>query len=665
MSNFEPIRFGKYLILDKIATGGMAELFRAKITSVEGFEKLVAIKKILPNLTQDSNLVNMFIDEAKLAAMLTHQNIVQIYDLGSMEGVYFIAMEYIHGKDLRVLSNKSKEKGLPLPLEYALHITSRICSGLDYSHNLKDFQGNPLKLIHRDISPQNILVTYEGEVKIVDFGIAKVARKTADTREGLIKGKVAYMSPEQAAGKTIDHRSDIFSAGILLYEMITGVRMFEGADLNVLDRVRKADFQTAETIVADLPAEVSEILRRALAKAPSRRYKSCVAMLADLEECLSSFTVRPRAEGLSHYMKALFAEEIAAEAAALLKIEAEVFSLKEEGASDGKTKTLHILEHIEPVPAKKTAPAPSTHRLWLGTWAIAMVAAAIVLAVLFKEKRVPTVVEDTVVTSVKTSELPSPTTVPPTSPSAETAKEPAPPEPSKREQAMEALKKEQFAKAAALFEQALANEPGDKSKIATPYSQALVGGSTSILDTNPKQAESLLQKAIELDPANAEAFYYLGKLYASKKEYAKAIQSYNKAIDLAPSSPDAFFNLGFLYYARKDYPKAEAMFLKVTELQPAYLDEAYVNLAVVQNLQGKKEESIGNLERALEVNPNNDRAKKYLRRLRRTSKNAKETNHLENKIFSIARTGTPLDHCRLRNSGQVCGADKQKTSFLG
>src|SRR5210317_17786 len=189
MSNFEPIRFGKYLILDKIATGGMAELFRAKITSVEGFEKLVAIKKILPNLTQDSNLVNMFIDEAKLAAMLTHQNIVQIYDLGSMEGVYFIAMEYIHGKDLRVLSNKSKEKGLPLPLEYALYITSRICSGLDYSHNLKDFQGNPLKLIHRDISPQNILVTHEGEVKIVDFGIAKVARKTADTREGLIKGK--------------------------------------------------------------------------------------------------------------------------------------------------------------------------------------------------------------------------------------------------------------------------------------------------------------------------------------------------------------------------------------------------------------------------------------------------------------------------------------------
>jgi tetratricopeptide (TPR) repeat protein len=184
---------------------------------------------------------------------------------------------------------------------------------------------------------------------------------------------------------------------------------------------------------------------------------------------------------------------------------------------------------------------------------------------------------------------------------------------------MEALKKERFTTAAALFKQALANEPGDKSEIATPYAQALVGGSISILDTNPNQAESLLEKAIELDPANAEAFYYLGKLHTSKKDYAKAIQSYDKAIDLAPSSPDAFFNLGFIYYGRKDYPKAEAMFLKVTELQSAYLDEAYFNLAVVQNLQGKKEESIGNLERALEVNPNNDRAKKYLLRLTRIS----------------------------------------------
>ena len=150
MAEFEPVRFGKYLILDKIATGGMAEMYLAKMTSVEGFEKLVAIKKILPNLTQDKNLVKMFIDEAKLAAMLFHQNIVHIYDLGSIEGAYFIAMEYIHGKDLRVLGRKAKERNLPLPLEYALYITCRICSGLDYSHNLKDFQGNALELIHRD-----------------------------------------------------------------------------------------------------------------------------------------------------------------------------------------------------------------------------------------------------------------------------------------------------------------------------------------------------------------------------------------------------------------------------------------------------------------------------------------------------------------------------------
>ena len=143
MTVFQPQQFGKYQLLDKIATGGMAELYRAKLTGVEGFEKLIAIKKILPHLSCEGELVKSFIDEAKLAAMLTHQNIVQIYDLGSIEGAYFIAMEYIHGKDLRIIGRKSREKNLPLPLEYALFITCRICSGLDYSHNLKDFQGNP------------------------------------------------------------------------------------------------------------------------------------------------------------------------------------------------------------------------------------------------------------------------------------------------------------------------------------------------------------------------------------------------------------------------------------------------------------------------------------------------------------------------------------------
>jgi serine/threonine protein kinase/Tfp pilus assembly protein PilF len=608
MADFKPVRFGKYLILDKIATGGMAELYQAKITSVEGFEKLVAIKKILPNLTQDKNLVNMFIDEAKLAAMLTHQNIVQIYDLGSMEGTYFIAMEYIYGKDLRVLTRKAKERNLPLPIEYGLYITCRVCSGLDYSHNLKDLHGNPLELIHRDISPQNILVTYQGEVKIVDFGIAKAAKKTADTKEGLIKGKVSYMSPEQAAGKPIDNRSDIFSTGILLYEMVTGERMFEGADLQILERVRKADFEPAENIVPDLPNEVCEILNRALAKGVTRRYKSCGEMLADLEACLSAFPVRPSAEGLSQYMKALFAEEIAAEAAALQRPEVQLSSLKGEPVSEAKTKTLQILDHIEPVPSKKKEVARGTHKIWLGTWAAVMVVAAIVLALIIKQKPTSAPSHNKPLASVKAEE------VVPTSKTTSTVS----PKPTRRDQAMEALDKKQFARAAALFEEILAAEPEKKQTLSSPYAQALVGGAISILRTKPKQAETLLTKAADLDPENAEAHFYLGKLYTSRKQYPKAIGAYDKAIGLDPHFTDGFFNLGFLYYATKDYVNAEQMFARVVELQPSYLDEAYFNLAVVQNLQGNKVESIRNLEKALEVNPANKRAKKYLLRVTRT-----------------------------------------------
>jgi serine/threonine protein kinase len=210
MTAFQPQKFGKYQLLDKIATGGMAELYRAKLTRAEGFEKLIAIKKILPHLSCEGELVKAFVDEAKLAALLQHENIVQIYDFGNLEGEYFIAMEYLFGKDLRSIIRKAEERNMSIGLENTLYLVSQICAGLDYSHNLKDLQGKPLNIIHRDINPQNIFITYEGQVKLIDFGIAKAASHNTTTHEGLIKGKLAYMSPEQANGEVIDHRSDIF-----------------------------------------------------------------------------------------------------------------------------------------------------------------------------------------------------------------------------------------------------------------------------------------------------------------------------------------------------------------------------------------------------------------------------------------------------------------------
>jgi serine/threonine protein kinase/tetratricopeptide (TPR) repeat protein len=313
MTLTEPTHFGKYVLLKNIATGGMAELYLAKNTELKHVEKLIAIKRLLPHFASEENLVKSFIDEARLASVLQHQNIVQIYDCGTTEDSYYIEMEYLLGKDLAQVINKAKLNAQPLSLAYSLFIVAQICSGLDYAHKQKDAQGKPLNIIHRDISPQNIMMTYAGNVKIVDFGIAKAATQTTKTQVGMIKGKIAYMSPEQAEGKTIDHRSDIFSIGIILYELVTAKRMFQDEDtLKLLTLVRRAEFEPPERVNKALPPKLYEILHKSLAKEPEQRYQFTDEMLADLEGCMNHLP-RPTPRGLSQYMHQLFTEEIAAE----------------------------------------------------------------------------------------------------------------------------------------------------------------------------------------------------------------------------------------------------------------------------------------------------------------------------------------------------------------
>src|SRR4029450_2271011 len=220
MSDFQPKPFGKYFLIEKLATGGMAEIYKAKNFGVDGFEKLLAIKRILPHCSSDKEFITMLIDEAKLSVALSHTNIAQVFDLGKVGTDYFISMEFVDGINLRELMNRAKETGAQLPEDISVYIVSEICKGLDYAHAKKDTDGNPLNIVHRDISPQNILISYEGEVKIVDFGIAKAATKAHVTQHGALKGKLLYMSPEQAWGKALDKRTDNFSLGVVLYEML-------------------------------------------------------------------------------------------------------------------------------------------------------------------------------------------------------------------------------------------------------------------------------------------------------------------------------------------------------------------------------------------------------------------------------------------------------------
>src|SRR5262245_18293462 len=213
------VPFGNYRLVRRIARGGMAEVFLARHLGMEGFERRVAIKRILPHLSEAEEFKSMFLDEARLAAQLTHPNIVHIYDFGRVDEYYFIGMEFVDGVDLGRLIRHARNR--PVPFEFAARIFSDVCSGLHYAHNAVDGEGRPLGLVHRDVTPQNVLVTYDGVVKLVDFGIAKAAWQAGRTRPGVVKGKFAYMSPEQVEGRRLDGRSDVFSAGICLYELIT------------------------------------------------------------------------------------------------------------------------------------------------------------------------------------------------------------------------------------------------------------------------------------------------------------------------------------------------------------------------------------------------------------------------------------------------------------
>ena len=233
-------QFGQYALLERIAVGGMAEVWKARMRGVEGFQKTVAIKRILPHLTDSGDFVSMFVDEAKLAAQLSHPNIIHIYDLGKIGQHYYIAMEYVEGQNLRAILNARPRRAMPLPVGLDLLIGARLASALDYAHRKRDFDHREMGLVHRDVSPQNVLISYDGDIKLCDFGIAKAVANASRTQMGALKGKLQYMSPEQAWGRPVDPRSDIFSLGSLLFEMLTGRRLFTGDnEISVLEAVRE------------------------------------------------------------------------------------------------------------------------------------------------------------------------------------------------------------------------------------------------------------------------------------------------------------------------------------------------------------------------------------------------------------------------------------------
>jgi serine/threonine protein kinase len=298
--------YGPYRLVERIAVGGMAEVFKAVRAGVEGFQKVVAVKRILPHLSDNKEFVTMFVNEAKMVAGLTHPNIVQIYDLGKIEKSYYIAMEYVHGRDLRTIARRARDRGTAIPLEIAVLVVSKVAAALDYAHRKKDDAGLPMRIVHRDVSPQNILVSFEGDVKLADFGIAKAASKARANESGALRGKLFYMSPEQAWGRPLDRRSDLFSLGLVLYETVTQQRPFQGTgEGNVLDVVRRGEVPPARSVNPRVPEPIERVLVKALARDPAERYQNGTELQRDLERYLRERSpVSPSA--LVRFLESLF-----------------------------------------------------------------------------------------------------------------------------------------------------------------------------------------------------------------------------------------------------------------------------------------------------------------------------------------------------------------------
>lgn len=306
-----PAIFGRYCLLERLNIGGMAEIFRARPFNARNFKRYLAIKRILPNLADDEEFIEMFVDEARITVQLAHPNIAQIYELGRHKGTYYIVMEYIAGADVLSLINYYRRRRETLPPAQVAYIVSRIADGLAYAHAKVDAQGRPLEIIHRDISPQNVLLGFDGAVKIIDFGIARASLRRSRTESGVLKGKFGYMSPEQVSGRELDHRSDIFALGILCWEMLTARRLFYSRnDYEILDRVRNMEIPPPSVHNPQVPPELDAIVLRALERDIHARFQSAGELREALQGWLNTLKPPYDAQVLASWMRSAFRERI-------------------------------------------------------------------------------------------------------------------------------------------------------------------------------------------------------------------------------------------------------------------------------------------------------------------------------------------------------------------
>src|SRR5262245_49767202 len=312
----------------------MAEIYLARVRGTAGFEKLVVLKRILPHIANDPAFVSMFLDEARLAATLQHPNIADVYDCGEIDGTLFFTMEYVHGHDVRTIRIQTKKRGEGVPLGVGLAIVHGTAAALDYAHDRQGPDGQPLALVHRDVSSSNVMLSYDGAIKLVDFGIADAVLQQHKTHTGTLKGKTAYMSPEQCRGKPLDRRSDLFSLGVVMYELTVGRRPFRGdTDFAIMEQIVHGHAPAPSSLLPTYPPELEAIVMKLLARERDDRYDTAEDVLHDLEPYLSHERLWTSSKQLGRYLRALFAGR---------------FEAWEKASNEGQSLAEHVADSLTP-----------------------------------------------------------------------------------------------------------------------------------------------------------------------------------------------------------------------------------------------------------------------------------------------------------------------------
>lgn len=331
----QPERYGRYVLLEKIGQGGMAEVFRAVARGTQGFQRVLVVKRILPEMSRDPRFVQMFIDEAKICALISHPNVVQVYEFGRLADTHFLTMEYVHGRNLSAVMEKlAVDNELP-PADVICEVARQTCLGLHHAHMMTGTDGNPLQIIHRDVTPANIMLGFNGAVKVLDFGIARAAEEVKETKTqaGAVKGKVAYLAPEQIHRRPVDHRIDVFALGVVLHECLTGQRLFKADHpLAAMKAILEMPVPPPSSINAGVTPKVDAIVARALARDPDLRYSSCKAMALDLETALHE--MRYFSQRLPNFLRELFKDEVTESKDRILPKELSAISLALAEAED-------------------------------------------------------------------------------------------------------------------------------------------------------------------------------------------------------------------------------------------------------------------------------------------------------------------------------------------